>query len=232
MKILGISDNTDTLIYSSIAKDLYKNVDLVVSAGDLPLRYYDYIATVLNKDVAWVYGNHNLDDYDRMKSRKSDSYKAFEDVMSGRQIEFMPHFGGMYVDGKALYDTRNRIIIAGLGGSMLYNGGKSQFSEREMKRRIFWLSSRLMQNKRKYGRYVDILLTHAPPRGIGDGEDLCHRGFECFLDFMDKYKPKYLLHGHVHLEDMNANRTTLYNETKVVNIYKSYIIDDPALGED
>lgn len=230
MRILGVSDTAESLIYSSVAKSLYSDVDLVISSGDLPLRYYDYIQTVLNRDVAWVYGNHNLDDYDRTNSRYSDSYKAFGDMVSGKPVEFMPHFGGIYLDGKVIYDEAHDIILAGLGGSMLYNGGKSQYSEKEMKSRIFRLSSKLYQMKRKHGRYLDILVTHAAPRGIGDGEDMCHMGFRCFLSFMDKFKPRYLLHGHVHLTDLNANRVTQYKDTKVINIYKSYILDDPELG--
>lgn len=230
MKILGISDTTDTLIYSSVAPSLYKDVDLVISAGDLPLRYYDYIATMLNKDVCWVYGNHNLDDWNRMMTRGSDQFKDMSDMAMGGKMQMMPRFGGMFTDGKLFYDKQRNLIIAGLGGSMLYNFGNSQYSEKQMSMRIFWMKAKLFAMKKRYGRYCDILVTHAPPRGIGDGEDLCHRGFECFLDFMDKYKPRYLLHGHVHLDDLNAPRETVYNQTKVINIYKSFIIDDPELG--
>ncbi len=232
MRILGISDTTDTLIYSSAAKEIFKDVDIVMSAGDLPLKYYDYIATVLNKDVCWVYGNHNLDDFDRMMSKhNSPSDSAFEDFANGNKMHILPHFGGLFADGKVIYDKHHDLIVAGLGGSMLYNGGKSQYSEKQMQRRILKLRGKLKSMKRKHGRYLDILLTHAPPRGIGDGEDLCHRGFECFLSFMDEYKPKYLLHGHVHLIDLNSPRETLYNQTKVINIYKTFILDDPSLGE-
>ena len=230
MKILGIADATDTLIYSSVAPSLYKDVDLVISAGDLPIRYYDYIATMLRKDVCWVYGNHNLDDWNHMMGKGSEQFKDFSQFVEGNSMQMMPRFGGMFVDGKVVYDKARDLIVAGLGGSMLYNFERSQYSESQMARRIFWMKARLFAMKKRYGRYCDILVTHAPPRGIGDGEDLCHRGFECYLDFMDKYKPKYLLHGHVHLDDLNAKRLTVYNQTKVINIYKSYIIDDPELG--
>ncbi len=230
MKILGIADATDTLIYSSVATSLYKDVDLVVSAGDLPIRYYDYIATMLHKDVCWVYGNHNLDDWDRMMGKGSEQFKDLSSISSGDKMQMLPRFGGMFADGKVIYDKAHDLIIVGLGGSMLYNFGKSQYSESQMARRIFWLKAKLFAMKRRYGRYCDILLTHAPPRGIGDCVDLCHRGFDCYLDFMDKYQPKYLLHGHVHLDDINAPRISVYNKTTVINIYKNFIIDDPDLG--
>ncbi len=227
MKILCISDTTDTLIYSSVAPELYRDVDFVISAGDLPLRYYDYIQTMLRKDVWYVYGNHNLEDFGRMMRRSSDNsgFSSFSPRGS------LPSFGGFFVDGKCIYDKQHDLIIMGLGGSMLYNYGESQYTERQMQRRINKLVPRLMYNKKRYGRAVDILITHAPPFGMGDGEDLCHKGFECFLQFMEKYKPKYLLHGHVHLDDINAPRISEFCDTKVINIYKNYILEDDTLGK-
>ena len=230
MKILCISDTTDTLIYSSIAPDLYRDVDFVISAGDLPLRYYDYIQTMLRKDVYYVYGNHNLEDFGRMMKGYGRNEPILSEFSRTGHVDHMPQFGGFFMDGRCIYDKAHDLIIMGLGGSMLYNNGDSQYSERQMQRRIARLVPRLMFNKRKYGRALDILITHAPPRGMGDGEDLCHKGFECFLSFMERYKPKYLLHGHVHLDDINAPRVSEFMDTKVINIYKNYILEDAALG--
>ena len=226
MKILCISDATDTLIYSKNAPERYKDVDFVISSGDLPLRYYDYIQTMLRKDVYYVYGNHNLEDFGRMMKGSSDSFI----YAGGHDAHDMPIFGGHFLDGKCIYDKRRNLIIAGLGGSMLYNYGDSQYSEKQMQWRINKLVPRLIYNKKRFGRALDILVTHAPPLGMGDGEDLCHRGFSCFLSFMEKYKPKYLLHGHVHLDDINAPRVSVFGDTKVINIYKNYILEDETLG--
>ena len=230
MKILCISDTTDTLIYSSVAAELYKDVDFVISAGDLPLRYYDYIQTMIRKDVYYVYGNHNLEDFGRMMKGYDRDVSVLGEFGHSGRVNTMPQFGGFFMDGRCIYDKNRDLIVMGLGGSMLYNYGESQYTERQMQRRIARLVPRLMLNKRKYGRALDILITHAPPRGMGDGEDLCHRGFECFLSFMEKYRPKYLLHGHVHLDDINAPRVSEFMDTKVINIYKNYILEDESLG--
>jgi Icc-related predicted phosphoesterase len=72
---------------------------------------------------------------------------------------------------------------------------------------------------------VDILLTHAPPRGIHDKQDKCHWGFKAFLWFMRAFKPKYLVHGHIHLYDLSDVRYTHWEETTVVNAYNHYVID-------
>lgn len=228
MKILCIADATDSLIYSPHAKHLFEGCDLVLSAGDLPLRYYDYIMTIQGKDLMYVYGNHNLEQFSQTMRR--GGYDPLDEMARTGQISFMPRFGGDLIDGKCVYDKQRNLIVMGLGGSMLYNYGQSQYTESQMTWRIRKLIPRLLYNKQRYGRYLDILVTHAPPFGIGDGEDVCHRGFECFLSFMETYKPKYLLHGHVHLFDENAPRITDYHDTRIINVYKSYILDDPELG--
>ena len=66
MKILCVADETEPLIYSSQAKTLFRDCDLAISAGDLPVRYYDYIMTILGKDFFYVYGNHNLEHFDQV----------------------------------------------------------------------------------------------------------------------------------------------------------------------
>jgi Icc-related predicted phosphoesterase len=76
-----------------------------------------------------------------------------------------------------------------------------------------------------YGRWLDILVTHAPPFGIHDRKDRCHTGFKTFLSFMRWFKPRYLVHGHVHLYDLNETRTTRYRQTEVVNAYEHTVIE-------
>lgn len=78
---------------------------------------------------------------------------------------------------------------------------------------------------------VDILVTHSPAQGYGDGEDYAHRGFECFLPFLDKYKPQYFVHGHVHLNyGAERPRTLQRGETTIINAYERYILEIPDKG--
>lgn len=117
--------------------------------------------------------------------------------------------------------TYKGIRILGLGGCMRYNPGPFQYSERQMRRRIRRLRFKLWRS-----RGVDIVITHAPPLGIGDGEDLAHTGFEAFLELMDKYKPKYLIHGHNHLNyNAKLQRCSQYGDTQIINAYTSYAFD-------
>ena len=118
----------------------------------------------------------------------------------------------------------NGLRILGLGGCKKYHEGLHQYTEAQMRKRIRKLRWKLWRHKG-----VDIVVTHAPPAGVGDSDDPAHRGFEAFLPFLDKYKPKYLLHGHVHLNyGMDQTRVRQYGQTQVINTCERYdlIIDE------
>lgn len=110
------------------------------------------------------------------------------------------------------------IRILGLGGSMRYRAGTHQYSEREMQRRIRHLWLKL----RTFGGF-DILLTHAPAAGFHDGTDLCHQGFDAFQQLIEKYQPKYHVHGHVHMNyGMQTPRISQNMLTTVINAYRTH----------
>lgn len=223
MRILCISDTTSSLAFSPRVRDIYGDVDLILSAGDMPLESYDYVQTMLNRDIYYVYGNHNLKDF--RKAMKLDFMKSHQTPGLDNR------FYGFMTDGRCCRDKSTGLLIAGLGGSMLYNGGDSQYTEREMRWRIMRLIPSLLANKRKYGRYLDILITHAAPYGMGDGEDICHKGFKAFLSFIDRFQPSVVVHGHVHLDDRNANRVIMRGKTKVINVYGAYLLEDDLGGK-
>lgn len=118
------------------------------------------------------------------------------------------------------------VRIMGLGGSMEYTGGKYQYTEAQMRMR----AGRLWFQLRKHGG-IDILVTHAPAGGINDGEDLPHRGFQTFRTLMEKYRPRYFLHGHVHLNyGRRYPRQDRYLDTTIINAYEraEFEYPDPA----
>lgn len=108
------------------------------------------------------------------------------------------------------------IRILGLGGSYRYRDGKNMYTEKQMKRRIHGVSLQLWRKKG-----FDILLTHAPAYGVNDLDSISHRGFECFLELLDKYQPKYFIHGHVHMNyDHRLPKISRHGETTIVNAYE------------
>lgn len=113
------------------------------------------------------------------------------------------------------------IRLLGLGGSFRYKPGQNQYSEKEMAKRIKKLRFSIFRN-----RGIDILVTHAPAYQFHDGEDLCHRGFEIFHQIIEKYKPRFFVHGHVHMNyGRNFPREDKLGETTVINAYEKYILE-------
>ena len=216
MKILCVSDQIDPLIYTSSIKQRYADVDLILSAGDLPLDYLDFIISTLNKPLFFIFGNHHVEEYKLYATGSSSPYE----IPSSGEIKTI---GGTHLGTKVRHE--NGIIVAGLGGCMRYNKGENQFTEFQMKLEILKMLPALLFNRIIRGRYLDILLTHASPWGIHDKQDKCHWGFKCFLWFMRVFRPKYLVHGHIHLYDLSEVRTTKYCETVVINAYSHYLID-------
>lgn len=196
MNILLISDVEDPALWDYFQKDRVKGYDLILSAGDLKAEYLSFLVTMANIPVLYVHGNHN------------DSYDRF------------PPEGCECIEDRIV--NVNGVRILGLGGSAVYSGGKYQYTERQMKRRI----TRLKGKVRRMGG-VDIVLTHCPPKGIGDADDYAHRGFEAFLPMLDKWKPKALVHGHVHMT-YGISRELRYGDTRIINACRRYTLSiDP-----
>ncbi len=115
----------------------------------------------------------------------------------------------------------NGLRVMGLGGCMRYHPGPFQYTEEEMARRI-----RRMRRSLRRLQGVDIVITHAPPRDLGDADDPAHRGFACFRSLMDEYKPLYLIHGHLHPRyDYRQSRSLRYGETTVFNAVDWHILE-------
>ena len=117
----------------------------------------------------------------------------------------------------------NGLKILGLGGCRKYHPGRHQYTEREMRRRI----ARLRWKLWRLGG-VDIVVTHAPPEGVGDMDDPAHRGFAALKKLLDKYQPAYLVHGHVHLRyGLDQTRERQYGKTQVINASERYVLEVP-----
>jgi Icc-related predicted phosphoesterase len=192
MKILAIADEEDIYL-NQLAKELLKDIDLIISCGDLKSLYLDYLVSITNLPLLYVKGNHD------------------------ENYEFDPPGGGICIDDK-VYKFKG-LSIMGLGGCLPYKDGKYMYTEREMRSRARKLSIPA------HIKGVDILVTHAPAKGYGDLEDYPHNGYETFNRIMDKYKPQYMLHGHVHTSYGRIQREHEHpSGTKIVNVCGYQII--------
>jgi Icc-related predicted phosphoesterase len=206
VKILAVSDRVEESIYNPGLKESFGDVDLVLSCGDLPFYYLEYIVSILNVPLCYVKGNHC----------------PVAEYTSYGKVKTAP-LGCLDVDGRIV--EVNGLLIGGLEGCMRYHPyGEFQYTEMQMRAKIWQMMPQLWLNRARQGRFLDILITHAPPRGIHDREDLCHTGFGTFLTFMERYKPRYLIHGHSHIYRPEP-RVTRYRETTVVNAYGYQVLE-------
>jgi Icc-related predicted phosphoesterase len=195
MKILAVGDKESSYIWDHFNPEAFRDVKLVISTGDLDAEYLSFIVTMLNVPLLYVPGNHD-----------------------GRYKTKAPE-GCQNIDGRIV--TIGNINIMGLGGSILYNHGPYQFTEKEMSSRLKKLRFSLWRKKR-----IDIFVSHAPAMGINDGEDPCHKGFGVFREILDKYKPRFFLHGHQHLSyGSGAKRLAQYGDTTVINSEGYYLFE-------
>jgi hypothetical protein len=122
MKILCIADHIDPLVYSAGIKARFPEVELVLSAGDLPLNYYDFIMSMLNKPLYFVFGNHNLKDLDRFRGVAD----LLGRIPSLRREMETPAAGAVHLHARVRRDKG--VLVAGMGGSRWYNGGANQYT--------------------------------------------------------------------------------------------------------
>jgi Icc-related predicted phosphoesterase len=164
----------------------------------LPAYYLEFVECQFNVPLFYVAGNHDPDDFN---------------VPGGRDI-----------DGK-IARVRD-VCVAGLGGSRRYKAdGRHQYSETEMHLRLIPILPRLLWRRLRRGYGVDILVTHAPPRGVHDAPDPAHIGFKAFHRLIRAVRPRLLVHGHVHLWTGAETRETRLDGTRVLNVYPIQVID-------
>ncbi len=200
MKILCISDRVEQLLYGKSLNNYAAGVEAVISCGDLPFAYMEYILTFLGVPVYYVLGNHD------------PSPEAKE------QPE-----GCTPLDGEVL--DIGGVTVAGLSGSRAYSYGPNQYTERQMCRRGWSLSARIWRRK-LFGKPVpQIFVSHSPPFGLGDREDRPHVGYEAFVGLIDRYDPDLWLHGHVHLYGPKDYRLAQRGRTRVLNVCGHKILD-------
>lgn len=209
VRVLAVSDEVDQRIYSATLRDRMSDVDMVIGCGDVPASYLEFLVDALNRPVYYVLGNH-----------------AEEVTRLGERGEPKLPEGCINLGGKVIRDPQFGIIMAGLPGSPRYSDHEPiQYTEFQMTWMMLKMLPRLLWNRIRYGRYLDLLVTHAPPRDVGDREDFAHRGFKAMRTFLTRYAPEYQLHGHIHLYDRTVPNTHSFHQTDVINVYPYQRLD-------
>lgn len=204
---MAVSDRIVEHLYTSDVQSRYRGVDLLIGCGDLPFYYLEFLISALDARMVYVRGNHD----------NGPQYLA-----DGRALDRVP--GGIDIHRRIV--EIDGMIVAGLEGSMRYRPkAPYMYTEQEMRWNALSLYPQLILNRIRYGRAMDILVTHSPPAGIHDQRDPAHRGFVVLCTLMRTFKPRYLLHGHVHVYRNDVPRVTKYLDTTVINVYPYRVLE-------
>lgn len=187
VRVLAVADE-EVPAMESRAREI--EVDLVLTAGDLPWDYLETLVSLVGAPAAFVPGNH--------------------EPPIGRDTPSAPP-GLVSLDGQV--STIGGLSVVGLGGCVRYNTGAHQYTQKEYDAR----ARELLKTVHRSGSGpVDVLLTHAPPLGLGDETDPSHLGISALHGIIQTLQPSWHLHGHIHpygmrKADRRLGSTTIRN---------------------
>jgi hypothetical protein len=212
--VLAVSDEVDDGLYADLSP--VHTAQLILACGDLPFDYLGYLMNALDVPLVFVAGNHDPDLSGYRTSRAGLTMKAgfphrppWPDGAISAEIQIVDVAG---------------LRVAGLGGCRRYRDGPNQYSDRQQARRARSLIRRAGLSRIRDGRRVDVLLTHAPPRGVGDGDDPTHQGFRALNGLAARLQPALLLHGHVRPAEATSPDRPL-GRTVVRNVTGWHLLD-------
>ena len=218
--VLAVSDEVDDALLAD--SHAVRDAQLIVACGDLPFDYLGSLMNVLNVPLVFVPGNHDPDISGYRTSRAGLSLRA------GLPAE-PPWPAGAISAERRVVDAAG-LRLAGLGGSRRYSDGPNQYTEWQQARRARALARGARWRRFRDGRGVDVLLTHAPPAGAGDGPDPPHQGFRALRRLTARLQPALLLHGHVHPHGLPPGGHWL-GRTVVRNVVGRHLLEiEPGAG--
>ena len=203
MKTLVVSDEMERTLFSEQTPHLFKDIDLIISCGDLPYYYLEYIEDAINAPLLFVHGNHDpIVEYWERGERTSP-------------------MGAVNLHQKVI--SFNKFIFAGFEGSIKYRNSDRMYTQMQMWIKVIKIIPFLLWNKLMHGRFLDVLVTHAPPAGIHELKDFPHTGFKAFRWIIETFKPAIHFHGHVG-NFFQRNNETIFSDTCIINIYGHKVV--------
>lgn len=149
-----------------------------------------------------------------------------EDILGLAEVKHIPKIGvygnhdsGMYMPEFGIWDMHLKIWdfqglrFGGFQGCVRYkeNPDAIMCTQEE--------ANSLMQNFPK----TDVFISHCPPRGINDEEEIAHQGFDALRKYIDEQQPKVWLHGHTYPTDETVVRQ--HGNTRVEYVFKYKIVE-------
>lgn len=199
LNVLTISDRESDYLYHADAGIRFPDIDLILSCGDLSYQYIEFVQDALRAPLYYVRGNHA------------------PTVEYGETTDRRGPLGGCDLHRKCV--NFHGLLMAGFEGSLRYRNGPFQYSQAEMWGIVIEMLPALLLNRVRHGRYLDVLVSHAPSWGVNDGQDKAHQGFKALRWLLKAVRPRYHFHGHTHILGSSQSVVTSYEGTQVINTY-------------
>ena len=212
MRILAVADEVDEAMYGDRLPEV--RADLVLSCGDLPYDYLEYLVSRLDVPLLYVPGNHD-------PSLKAPDL-TWMPLRSELTTPQLGPAGCESIDGRLVEVEGLR--VAGLGGSIRYKDGPNQYSQGQAGLRALKLEVLVRLKRVRSGRKLDVLVTHAPPFGLAEAKDSAHVGLVATLRLIQHFQPLIAVHGHVHPYG-RALPERRVGATRVINVVPWRVIE-------
>lgn len=203
IRLLAISDEVDRALESAETRQAIGQLDLIVGCGDLEPPYLAFLADAFAVPLHFVRGNHDVG-------------AAWSVTRREMLPERMP-------DGRAIREQD--LPLVGFSGAPRYAPHGRPGAEQQVSGAAMWWRA-LTAYPRLARRRPLLVVTHAPPRGLNDADDLAHRGFEAFRWLVDRLRPPLWLHGHTALVRRGIDaRSVQHGPTLLVNVTGATLVE-------
>lgn len=195
MKILFISDEESKVYWDYFRKELVKDIELIVSCGDLDAEYLSFLATMTSVPVLYVRGNHD----DKYERRPPEGCICIEDD---------------------IYEYQG-VRLLGLGGSYRYKNGNNQYTDRQMAKRVRRLAFKLFF-KRGFDilvTHAPAYGIHDTKENSHRGFKIFHHLIKKYEPRYFVHGHVHMNYGR------NYPREDQLGNTKIINAYEYYIVE-------
>jgi hypothetical protein len=198
IRLLAVSDEPDPSLESAATRRQLGEIEMIIGCGDLEPEYLRFVADAFGVPLRYVRGNHDV----------GAAWRHAETELIPEPLS----------DGEVTREGELRLL--GFSGSPRYSDRGLEVSAAQMWLRA-WLAS-----WRARGAAPLLVVTHAPPRGAGDDQDLAHRGFVAFRWLAERLHPPLWLHGHTALVRRGLDaRCAQLNGTLVYNCTGATLVE-------
>ena len=198
---LVVSDDVDPVLDHAINREALGHLDAIVGCGDLEPSYLSFLGDAFGVPVAFVRGNH-----DRGAQWTGIVGHGPRPLVSGRPIE---------LDGITVIPLEWPGIEH---GSPVRDEWRAWFD-------VVRARARLVVRRRRRRQAPVLVVSHAPPRGVGDAAaDRYHLGFAGYRWLLERVRPPLWLHGHTTLASVADWRASLGPST-VANVTGSILVE-------